>query len=128
MCVGNHLYEYAVIRFVPRIEREEFINVGLLMMCKRMKWIRAQLHVPENKMAAFVSEITPENLHNQLEQFRCITSGDCKAGPIATLSVEERFRWLSAVRSSCVQTSRPHPGLTDDLDMTFDKLFSELVM
>lgn len=128
MCVVNHLYEYAVIRFVPRVEREEFINVGLLMMCKRMKWIRAQLHVSENKVAAFDSEVTPENLRTQLEQFRYITNGDCKAGPIAMLSVEERFRWLSAVRSSCLQTSRPHPGLTDDLDKTFDKLFSELVM
>lgn len=128
MCAENHLYEYAIIRFVPRVEREEFMNVGLLMMCKRQKWMRVRLQIPNHKIAAFDSGVTCEMLENQLAQFTRISCGDAEAGPIAELSVEERFRWLSAVRSSCVQTSRPHPGVTDDLDSAFERLFADMVL
>lgn len=125
---GEGLYEYAVIRYVPRVEREEFINVGLVMMCKRSRWMRARLAVSPARLAVYDCAHTPGEIEEQLGIFLRLADGDRNAGPMATLPVEERFRWLTAVKSSCIQTSRPHPGTSDDLDITFDRLFDELVM
>jgi hypothetical protein len=123
----KHLYEYAVIRVVPRVECEEFINVGLLLFCKRQKFLRAEIKLDENKFNLFQTELDIEQLKINLGSFELICKGDKNAGPIAQFEVSERFRWLSAVRSSCIQTSRPHAGFADDLDKTFEKLFAEYV-
>lgn len=120
-------YEYAVIRFVPRVEREEFVNVGLAMMCKRRRWMRVELLLNENRIKAMSPDADLEGLARQLQSFVDIAEGKRSAGPVASYPVEERFRWLSAVKSSVIQTSRPHPGLTADLDLTFRSLFSDLV-
>lgn len=125
---NEHLYEYAVIRFVPRVEREEFLNVGLIMMSKRRKWLRVQLHVDSRKLSVFDCGISLDDIQRQLSAFVAIGKGMPEAGPIAAFEPEERFRWLTAVKSSCVQTSRPHCGLTPDLDMTFERLLEELVL
>lgn len=124
----NHLYEYSVIRYVPAVEREEFVNIGLVMMCKRMRWIKMQLHMPDSKIRVFRSELPMDALHHQATSLSLIADADPSGGPIAQLPVEERFRWLTAVRSACIQTSRPHPGLTMDLDKEFDRIFSEQVI
>ena len=124
---GKHLYEYAVVRYVPRVEREEFINVGLAMMCKRERWIRVAVKLPVERIAVFSGVLDREQIERQLESFVKIGHGDKNAGPIASYTVEERFRWLTAVKSACIQTSRPHPGLCDDLESTFSCLFKELV-
>ncbi len=123
----KHLYEYAVIRYVPRVEREEFINVGLIMMCKRRRWLRVELWIDERKMAVHDCELTRDELAQQLSAFTLIGEGRSEGGSIALLEAEERFRWLTAVKSACVQTSRPHPGITDNLDATFVRLMEELV-
>ncbi|MEZ3523728.1 DUF3037 domain-containing protein [Muribaculum sp. NM65_B17] len=123
----KHLYEYAVIRYVPRVEREEFINVGLIMMCKRRRWLRVELWIDERKMAVHDCELTRDELAQQLSAFTLIGEGQREGGSIASLEAEERFRWLTAVKSACVQTSRPHPGITDNLDATFARLMEELV-
>lgn len=123
----KHLYEYAVIRYVPRVEREEFINVGLIMMCKRRRWLRVELWIDERKMAVHDCELTRDELAQQLSAFTLIGEGQREGGSIASLEAEERFRWLTAVKSACVQTSRPHPGITDNLDATFAWLMEELV-
>lgn len=120
-------YEYAVLRFVPRIEREEFINVGLAMMCKRRRWIKVGILLPERKLLAISPDIDREVLGRQLQAFVDIAEGERAAGPVAEYPVEERFRWISAVKSSIIQCSRPHPGICDDLDDTFSRLFNELV-
>ena len=120
-------FEYAVIRFVPCIEREEFINVGLAMMCKRRRWIKVAISLPEKKLEALCPDVDAQMLTRQLQSFVDIASGKRSAGPIGGYPVEERFRWISAVKSSVIQTSRPHPGLCDDLEATFARLFSELV-
>lgn len=125
---GKHLYEYAVIRFVPRVEREEFINVGIILFSKRAKYIKARYQVDERKIRLFSSELDMDSLYASLKVFDPICSGAKEAGPIAAMDIPERFRWLTAVRSSSIQTSRPHPGFSDDLDTTFEKLFSELVL
>ena len=123
----KHMYEYAVIRYVPRVEREEFINVGLIMMCKRRRWLRVELWIDERKMAVHDCELTRDELAQQLSAFTLIGEGQREGGSIASLEAEERFRWLTAVKSACVQTSRPHPGITDNLDATFARLMEELV-
>lgn len=123
----THLYEYAVIRYVPRVERKEFMNIGLVMMSKRAKWIKARLLVNESRYSGFDNAITIDRLKNQGEGFVRIAHGDKNAGPIAALLPEERFRWITAVKSSCVSTSRPHPGKCENLEQTFERLFNELV-
>lgn len=125
---GSHLYEYAVLRYLPRVEREEFINVGLVMMCKRSRWIRAAVNIDERRIGAFDNALCHAEIKRQLDGILAVAAGSPDAGPIATYPVEERFRWLTAVRSVCVQTSRPHPGKTVNLDETFDRLFAELVL
>ena len=121
----KHLYEYAVIRFMPRVEREEFVNVGLVMMCKRRRWIKIAVKFDEKRIHALFGETDCGTVADQLESFRRVAEGkDVHSGQ---MDVHERFRWLTAMRSACITTSRPHPGLTSDLDATFDRLFSELV-
>ena len=124
-----NLYEYAVIRYVPSVEREEFVNVGLVMMCKRRRWIRAELTLDGRKMdllRLFNAPHSREEIERQLSAFTGICIGDPAYGPIAALPVEERFRWLTAVKSASISTSRPHPGKTPDLEATFDRLLSTL--
>ena len=124
----QHVYEYAVIRVLPKVEREEFLNVGLILFCKRKKYIRMQFQVNPAKLALFASDLELVQVNENLQAFEQICIGNRKAGPMALEEVAERFRWLTAVRSSCIQTSRPHPGMSSDLDVTFEKLFNELVL
>lgn len=120
-------YEFSVVRFVPDIEREEFVNVGLAMMCKRARWIKVKIALCESRIRAFAPDFDIDLLSNQLQSFVDIAAGLKSAGPVAQYPVEERFRWLTAVKSTVIQTSRPHPGLTFDLNESFDRLFTTLV-
>lgn len=123
----DKIYEYAVIRLVPKVEREEFFNIGLVMFSKKEKYIRVEFHLCPDKFALMHSKLDYEDIIQNLISFQNIAKGDNNGGPIALLEIPERFRWLTAVRSAVVQTSRPHPGKSKDLDKTFDKLFEELV-
>lgn len=122
------LYEYAVIRLVPKPEREEFFNVGLILFSKREKFIKVKIHLCEEKFRVIHSKIEYEDVKRHLDSFVNIAKGERSAGSIAQLEVPERFRWLTAVKSSIIQTSRPHPGASLDLDKTFERLFEELVL
>ena len=124
----QHLYEYAVIRVVPKVEREEFINIGLMMFCKRQKYLRIHYHIPSEKILLFDAEFDIDQLKINLDSFSKICSGKKDGGPIATFEIAERFRWLTAAKSSSIQTSRPHSGFSQDLDATFEKLYIEVVL
>jgi len=124
----RHLYEYAVIRVVPRVEREEFVNAGVIIFCKKAKFIKMLYVLDKQKLNFFSEELDFEQLQLNLEAFKNISDGKKEGGPIACLDIPSRFRWLTAVRSSVIQTSRPHPGLSLDLDKTAQRLFSELVL
>lgn len=124
----SYLYEYAIIRVIPRLEREEFVNVGLLLFCKRKKYLQMRYWVPDEKIMAICKEFDIEQVTQNLESFQRITEGKKEAGPIAALEMSERFRWITAVKSSSIQTSRPHPGYSSDLDATFERLYAELVL
>ncbi len=123
----KHLYEYAVVRVVPVVEREEFVNAGVILFCKKDKFLRMQYYLHEDKILKLMPDADMEEIRKNLEAFRKIAAGEQDGGPIACMDEAERFRWLTAVRSASIQTSRPHPGVCDDLEMTINKLFSELV-
>ncbi len=123
----KHLYEYAVIRVVPRVEREEFINVGLIMFSKRAKFLKTRYIINERKLGLFSTELDVESLRDNLAAFDRICSGAKDGGVIASFDMIERFRWLVAVRSTSIQTSPSRMGFSDNLDHTFDRLFHELV-
>lgn len=124
----NHLYEYAVIRVVPRVEREEFLNIGIILFCKRAKFIKVLFTVNETKIEALSTDFDIEQLKCNLTALEKIACGLKDGGPIAQMDVPSRFRWLTAIRSSAIQTSRPHPGLCQNLDETLQRLFEELVL
>ncbi|WP_447640129.1 MULTISPECIES: DUF3037 domain-containing protein [Chitinophagaceae] len=123
----KNLYEYAVIRLVPKIEREEFINIGVLLFCKSKKFLQTKWFLDISRVHCLASLLDIDLVKRQLESFEQITKGDVNAGTIAQLDIPSRFRWLTASRSSIVQTSRIHPGYTDNLEDKLEKLFQELV-
>lgn len=124
---GKHLFEYAVIRVLPRVEREEFINVGVILFSKRTNYIHMKYKLDLERLGIFSNELDLELLEETLQSFEKICKGHKEGGVIALMDVPERFRWLTAVRSSCIQTSRPHPGYAENLDMEVEKLFEEMV-
>ncbi|RZK12058.1 MAG: DUF3037 domain-containing protein [Flavobacterium sp.] len=123
----DKIYEYAVIRLVPKVEREEFFNIGLVMFSKKEKFIKVEYYLCKDKFKFMRSKLDYDDIIQNLESFQKIANGAKDGGPIAQLEIPDRFRWLTAVRSAAVQTSRPHPGKSKDLEKTFGKLFEELV-
>ena len=124
----KHLYEYAVIRIVPRVEREEFLNAGIILYCKRPKFIKVLYTINEAKLKAISPELDIDQISQNLASFERIARGAKDGGPIAQMEPAERFRWLTAIRSSVIQTSRPHPGLCSDMEGKTQKLFEEMVL
>ncbi|MAP80396.1 MAG: hypothetical protein CL526_04845 [Aequorivita sp.] len=125
---GKYLYEYAVIRLVPRVEREEFLNVGIVLFCKSAKYLNCKYHLNTKKLKLFNCELEVAEIENNLNAFSKICLGTKDGGPLAQWEVADRFRWLTAQRSSSLQTSRPHNGFSDNLDATLNRLFKELVL
>lgn len=124
----NYLFEYAVIRVVPRMEREEFLNVGVVLYCGKRKFLECRYHLDEGRLLAFSPSLDPEELQEHLNAVDAICKGaECRS-PIAKLDAASRFRWLTATRSTVVQASKVHPGLSPDPAATLDKLFQELVL
>ncbi len=124
----KHLYEYAVIRVLPAVEREEFLNVGIILFSKKAKFIKVHYVINQKKLSLFSESLDIEQLQMNLQSLEKIANGDKEGGPVAQLDIPSRFRWLTAVRSSCIQVSRPHPGLCEDLEKTAQRLFEEMVL
>ena len=123
----KHQYEYAIVRVVPVVEREEFVNAGVILFCKKEKFIRMKYLLSQDKILMLKPDADIEEILKNLEAFRIIAEGEKGGGPIASMEPAERFRWLSAVRSASIQTSRPHTGLSNDLEKTFNTLFDEMI-
>ncbi|MBT9391822.1 DUF3037 domain-containing protein [Hymenobacter sp. NST-14] len=124
----KHLFEYAVLRVVPRVEREEFLNVGVILYCAAQGFLQTRCHLPEDRLRAFTSsELDFDDLRARLRAFERICAGRREGGPIGQLAVAARFRWLTATRSTVVQTSAVHPGLCEDAGATLEQLFGQLV-
>lgn len=124
----NHLFEYAIIRIVPRVEREEFFNVGVVLFCKKLDFLEVRSTLPEEKIKLFCEQLQLEELKEYLSSFEKICKGAADGGPIALLDKASRFRWLTATRSTVLQTSKVHPGLSDDPEKVLQRLFDQLVL
>lgn len=125
---GKHLFEYAVIRVVPRVEREEFINVGVVLFCKQQRYLKTVFQLHEERLRSFCPALDTTEVKAYLDAFEKISRGDKEGGRIAQLDLPSRFRWLTATRSTVVQSSKIHPGFCDDLDVALEKLFQQLVV
>ena len=124
----NLLFEYAVIRVVPRVEREEFLNVGVILYAQKQKFLRILYKLDESRLKAFSDELDLHELQQHLEAFERICSGAPSSGPIGKLDTASRFRWLTAARSTVVQTSKVHPGLCYEAAAALQRLYDQLVL
>ena len=124
----NHLFEYAVIRVVPQVEREEFLNVGVILYSRKEEFLQTRFHLDKKKMNAFSDKLDIGEIENHLLAFERICNGGPDSGPIGQLDIASRFRWLTATRSTVVQTSKVHPGFCDKPAEAIQKLFTQLVL
>lgn len=124
----QHLFEYAVIRVMPRVERGEFINAGIILFCKSRQFLHVMYEVNEQKIKSLCDKCDVEQVAAHLQALSLIAAGDKNSGPIAQLDKPSRFRWLTAKRSTILQTSQVHPGFcVDPMEMT-ERLFRQLVL
>ncbi len=123
----SKLYEYAVIRIVPRVEREEFINAGIIVFCKKEKYLSCKVELNEEKLLSLYADADIEFIRQNLQAFENIALGKKSDSEIGTLETPERFRWLTATRSTVIQASKVHPGLCFNEDETLQKLFQQYV-
>ena len=124
----RHLFEYAVLRVVPRVEREEFLNVGVVLYCRDKKFLQVAYTVDAERLKVLCNGLDCTEVKEHLRSFERICLADPGAGPIAALDMASRFRWLTATRSTIVQASKVHPGFCTDPGETLQKLFKELVL
>ncbi|MBX3253193.1 MAG: DUF3037 domain-containing protein [Chitinophagaceae bacterium] len=123
----QHLFEYAVIRFVPRVEREEFLNIGLVLYCKQQQFLKTRFTVNEDRIRCFAPDTDIQEIKQHLDAFRKIADADLNGGPIAKLDIASRFRWLTATRSTIIQSSKVHTGFCSNLEPALEKLHKQLV-
>src|SRR5690242_15809941 len=121
-------YDYASVRVVPRVDREEFVNAGVILFCLSRDFLGARVHIDERRLRALSSDIDVELVRRHLEAIPKICGGDHGAGPIAGLSRRERFHWLVAPRSTIVQVSPVHSGISTSPEEALDELFRRLVL
>jgi len=125
---GNQVFEYAFIRFVPKVEREEFVNVGAILFCRRKKYLDVKIHLDMERLSAFAKDTDLEELKNYLKSWDLICRGVPEGGKIAALEMASRFRWLTASRSTIIQHSLVHTGVCDNPDLMLSRLFEKYVM
>ncbi len=124
---AKHLFEYAIVRVVPRVERGEFINVGVIMYCPDEDFLQIQFNLQPQRLAALAPKLDMAEVEAALCSFKAICAGGPQAGPIGLYSMAERFRWLTATRSTIVQTSSVHPGLCTSSAEMLTRLYNQLV-
>ena len=124
----KHLFEYAVIRIVPRVEREEFLNVGVILYCRDQSFLQLLFQIDEKKLRAFCQSTDLTELAERMKGLQKICEGNPESGPIGKLDTASRFRWLTAYRSTVIQTSKVHPGFCVNASEKLQQLFSQLVL
>jgi len=120
-------FDYALIRVMPRVERGEVLNAGVILFCLEKDFLEARVEVNEERLRALWPEIDLDLVRQHLEAIPKICAGSPEAGPIGRLSLRERFRWLVAPRSTMIQVSPVHAGLCDHPEQAVDKLFRQAV-
>jgi hypothetical protein len=124
----QHSFEYAVIRVVPKVEREEFMNVGVILYSQSLSFLDAQFALDEDRLRALSPGMEMTEIKKHLAAFCEICKGGAEAGPIGKLDMGSRFRWLTATRSTVLQCSKVHPGLSADPLNTLKSLHTRLVL
>jgi DUF3037 family protein len=120
-------YDYAVVRVVPRVEREEFVNVGVILSCPTRDFLEARIELDEQRLTALDPTVNLEAVRAHLASIPLICAGGAQAGPIGQLSRRERFHWLVAPRSTIIQVSPVHTGRCTDLNATLEHLLNVMV-
>jgi hypothetical protein len=120
-------FSYAIVRVVPRVERGERINAGVIVFCRPRGYLAARTRLDERRLAALAPDLDPETVRGHLAAIERIAAGDANAGPIARLEVTQRFHWLVAPSSTIIQPSEVHTGICANPDEQLERLFRELV-
>lgn len=121
------LFDYAVFRVVPRVEREEFVNVGVILSCPAQKFLEARIEIDANRLQAFAPTLELKMIRNYLDAIPKICAGDEAAGEIGLLPQRARFYWLTAQRSTIIQCSPVHTGFCTDAREMLEHLFDKMV-
>jgi len=121
------LYDYAILRVVPRVEREEFVNVGVILSCPQKRFLETRIEVDEQRILALDASLDIELLMKQLTVYPLICQGGEAAGPIGILSQRERFNWLIAPKSTIIQTSAVHTGWCEHPEKVLERLLDTMV-
>jgi hypothetical protein len=120
-------YSYAIVRVVPRVERGEFLNVGVVLFAREQGYLKSRFALDAARLGALAPDIDIAAVERHLETFRAVCDGDPAGGPIAAMPGSERFHWLVSPRSTIIQTSPVHPGRSDDPERALDDLLDEFV-
>jgi hypothetical protein len=121
-------FDYVIVRVVPRVERQEFINAGIIVFCLEKRYLEARIHLDERRLKLLWPNTDIEVVRDHLAAIPRICAGDSAAGPIATLTQRERFHWLISERSTIIQTSPVHSGLCDTTDGVLDRLEKQFLV
>ncbi|GGW72434.1 hypothetical protein DFQ11_10166 [Winogradskyella epiphytica] len=121
-------FEYAIIRLVPKVEREEFFNIGVILFSKRKKFLGVKYKINQKKFDAYSCDLDLEAINNYLKSWELICKGDASAGVIGQFELSDRFRWLAASRSTIIQSSKTHAGLTDNPEKELKAIFESCVL
>jgi hypothetical protein len=122
-----YTFDYAVVRVVPRVEREEFINAGVILSCADRRFLKARLELNARRLAALDPSLEPETVQRYLDTISVICDGGPQAGAIGKLPQRARFHWLVAQRSTIIQTSNAHSGLCSDPEAALEHLLETMV-
>lgn len=120
-------FDYAILRVVPRVEREEFINAGVVVFCLEKRYLDARILLNEDRLRALWPEADVDLVRQHLEAIPRICMGDPAAGPIAKLSQRERFHWLTSPRSTIIQPSPVHTGVCENTEGVLDRLATQFL-
>jgi hypothetical protein len=123
----QHTFDYAIIRVVPHEERGEFINSGVILFCRAVKFLRARVTFDSNRLLAIAPGIDLEMVQQHLQLIPLLCAGGSESGPIGQLPLAERFRWIVSPRNTIIQTSSPHSGLCSDPAAMLDHLLETMV-
>ncbi len=124
---GRHAFDYALVQVVPRVDRDERMNAGVILFCPTEAFLGCRIVLDEGRLMALAPNVDLTGVAAQLQAIRAVCAGDSAAGPIAQMSPSERFHWLTTPRSTIVQPSVAHVGLCDDPAATLERLFASVV-
>jgi hypothetical protein len=125
--MSAHPFQYAIVRVIPRVERGECLNAGVILLCRPRKFLAAKVGLDRERLWALAGAVDPTTIETHLAVIERIASGEPDAGPIAALGQGERFHWLVAPSSTVIQPSEVHTGLCDDPAVELEHLFDRLV-